>query len=459
MRIPRRLAIAAVMMAIVVGLAAAIGLLLLPAPPMWGSGKAGEGSPPELSLEELQTDFDRLVDTVIERHPLLYSNAERVAAISAEQRERLRDGMTAVDLYRVLAPVVEALECGHSNLQMGRDYMEALGENERLLPLRVEVNDGRLIVSESLRPEKLPTGSRVLAINDKEGEDILKMLLAGVTSDGTNRTSKIAKINRQFAYYYHLLVDDGESFRVRYTTREGETERLALLSGASATELFGPARELSSIGVYMDFSQMRHDFSGSVTAEEAYLRVGSFILAQREFADFLEGFFREVVEEGSETLTLDLRGNWGGPPRGSALLFSYLMEQPAPYLDETAPWFFHRYKRPLSRPENAFGGELTVLIDGAVFSTTAHLVSLLDHHNRGTLVGETTGGSAACTDSSRWLRLPHSGLRLYYATRVYSTPADRQSDGAGIAPDRRVTPTVEDLLRGKDPILKAALSG
>ncbi len=434
MKTRTQLGIALIVLAIVVGVAAAIGLLLWPGDRSDGRTTEENRRQEGLSLSEVQEDYDRAVSVMLRRHPLLYSSEEKLRAIAKRRKALLHDGMSSLELYRTLAPVVEALECGHSNLQMGKEYTQQLGEDAALLPLHVDMEGNDLVVRESWIPEKVPRGSRILAINGIPGEQIISTLMAGVTSDGTNRTSKVAKINGQFAYYYHLLLDESDSFQLRFRGPGGGPETTEPLAGTNAENLFGPESALSSIGLYMNIPEMRYDFAREVTGEGAYLRVGSFILDQREFARFLEEFFREVAEAGSPQLTVDLRGNWGGPPRGSALLYSYLIEKPGPYLDENAPFYFARYKRPQESKETAFTGKLTVLVDGAVFSTTAHLVSLLEHHGRGELVGETTGGSAACTDSSRRLRLRNSGLRLYYATRVYSTPAPKQRDGGGINP-------------------------
>lgn len=402
-------------------------------------------------IEELQEDYNRAVELMAGRHPFLYGNPETFRRVAERQYRELRDGMTAGKFYRVLGPVVEALECGHSNLQMSRGYEDYLSEEPALFPLPVTVVDGELYIQETER--------RITAINGHPSDQILAEMLSMITSDGVNRTSKVEKINNQFAHYYHLIVDASRTFEVEYI--DGETGRRAtgLLDGVPRTEILSGERGHSSIGLYLDFGEMKYDFDGEIHDDYAYLSVGSFILDQGAFRDFLGDYFAEVESRGARRLVLDLRGNWGGPPRGSALLYSYLMETPGPYLDAEAPFYFFAYRRPAEAREDAFTGELVVLTDGAVFSTTAHLVSLLEERQGSEIIGERTGGSAGCTDATRKTTLPNTRLRLYYATRVFSTPAPRQSDGAGIAPDRRITPTVEDLLRGKDPVLEAALSG
>jgi len=116
-----------------------------------------------------------------------------------------------------------------------------------------------------------------------------------------------------------------------------------------------------------------------------------------------------------------LRGNWGKTPKPAALLLSYLSPEPVRYFDRDTPFYMLGYKR-LRKPKAlAFNGSVYVLMDGSGFSTTAHFISLLKHHDIATLIGEETGGSASCSDGKRRIVLPNTGLRVYYSTRVFTT--------------------------------------
>ncbi|MDF1567064.1 MAG: S41 family peptidase [Spirochaetaceae bacterium] len=186
------------------------------------------------------------------------------------------------------------------------------------------------------------------------------------------------------------------------------------------------------------------------------MRVGSFILNHKEFADYTENFFGELKRRHVSRLILDLRGNWGGPPKSSVLLFSYLIDRPVPYLDRNAPIYFAGLKRTIRLRADRFDGTLIVLTDGAVFSTTGHLVSRLRHHNRGIPIGEVTGGGASCADATHHMELSNTGLRLNYATRIFSTPAPVDPKGKGLSPDIMISPTIEDILDGRDPVMTEA---
>lgn len=116
-----------------------------------------------------------------------------------------------------------------------------------------------------------------------------------------------------------------------------------------------------------------------------------------------------------------------------------------------------KYKRPVKPHEYRFTGHLYTLIDGACFSTTGHLLALLKHHNLGIFVGEESGGGFMCTDGSRETTMRHTKVRLYSSTMIFRAATVGQTEGRGVMPDYRVTPSLADYLSGTDAIMNKAL--
>jgi C-terminal processing protease CtpA/Prc len=112
----------------------------------------------------------------------------------------------------------------------------------------------------------------------------------------------------------------------------------------------------------------------------------------------------------------------------------------------------------LEPAEDAFEGDLYVLIDEACFSMNSFLLSLLTYHNIGTVVGTPSSGGYMCSDASKNAALRNTGLRLRYSTQAFQTAVDGQTPGIGIEPDIRVARTIEDYLKQHDPVLEAAFS-
>jgi len=99
-------------------------------------------------------------------------------------------------------------------------------------------------------------------------------------------------------------------------------------------------------------------------------------------------------------------------------------------------------------------GPVFVLIGGHTFSAAVGPALDLRDRAHATLVGEPTGGRPNGYGNAKTVTLPHSGLRVQYSTRFFrSVPGNP----AALEPDVRVTPSLADVLAGRDPVLEAAL--
>jgi C-terminal processing protease CtpA/Prc len=163
-----------------------------------------------------------------------------------------------------------------------------------------------------------------------------------------------------------------------------------------------------------------------------------------------------VAEKETSHLILDLRDNWGGNPYYASYLLSYLISKPTTYFGK-APFYYIKYKNPLKPAKHRFTGRLYILINGASFSTTGHLCSLLKSHSIGVFIGEESGGSYICTDASINVTLRHTKLRLHCSTTAFATAVSNLPPGKGITPDYRITPTLQNYLEGTDPEMNLAI--
>ncbi|MDF1567063.1 MAG: hypothetical protein RQ801_04095 [Spirochaetaceae bacterium] len=108
-----------------------------------------------------------------------------------------------------------------------------------LFPLTVAVVENSLFITDDGDEQSVPIGSRIISINGRSDRDVLEKLHSTVTSDGQNQSGRTAKINHQFAHYYHLMVDRSSSFDVAYIPPNDNIIRHAALPGRSGSELYG----------------------------------------------------------------------------------------------------------------------------------------------------------------------------------------------------------------------------
>lgn len=62
-----------------------------------------------------------------------------------------------------------------------------------------------------------------------------------------------------------------------------------------------------------------------------------------------------------------------------------------------------------------------------------------------------------CTDGSRETTMRHTKVRLYSSTMIFRAATVGQTEGRGVMPDYRVTPSLADYLSGTDAIMNKAL--
>lgn len=107
-----------------------------------------------------------------------------------------------------------------------------------------------------------------------------------------------------------------------------------------------------------------------------------------------------------------------------------------------------------NRPsETVWNGPLAALVGPGSGSASELFAALLQEHERGPVVGQTSAGSVI---GSRPINLPDGG-ELSLSLRTVLTGKERRLlEGVGVTPDLAVEPTLEDLRAGRDPALEAA---
>ncbi|NLM37534.1 MAG: hypothetical protein GX202_05340 [Firmicutes bacterium] len=423
----------------------------------WIAVANGPNSGAKLSIEEkryplsqLQEDFNQLRKIIEKRHPKIYVDPQELFGLFATQYELLRDQMTELEFYRVLSPLVGSLRCGHTNLVVSKAYEDYLRKNGRFLPVLIRVIDDRAYVLQDLSGQGIPAGAEILMINGQKTADIISALLPNLTADGYNTSKKDYLMNHWFNGLYHYFIDNAAQFTLVYRGTGNEQTVTKTVDGINNQQL-----PMTTMSIY--YPRGNNLYTSAFTEDYALLSIKSFSLRdKKKYRAFIDAFFQEVAVKEISHLILDLRDNWGGSPYYSSYLLSYLISTPTTYFSEP-PFYYAKYKKPIQPAEHRFTGRLYVLINGASFSTTGHLCSLLKSHGIGVFIGEESGGSYLCTDASINVTLRHTKLRLHCATTAFATTVSNLPPGRGIEPDYRITPTLQDYLEGTDPQMKLAV--
>ena len=406
----------------------------------------------------LRQDITQLEDALMELH----SGVDRHVPLKEiregfeEARTKLDHDVTSFEFYRLIAPLVASIQCGHTRIIPSDELRAHFDSAIVFFPLRVKANDNRLFAK--LKDESI---IEIKNINNQSTEDILKKIYSSLPVDGQANNAKQDYVSAQFSNYYFMFVDH----------KPKQFDLRAVRTGTSQDPENITLQAVGASSLIMDEEEMPIEFS--MKNGVGYLKVNTFSsysYRQRVivYEDFLKKTFLQLKSESVSNLVIDIRDNGGGDDQYGALLFSFVAQEPFGYFKKV-------YKREgnktidvghpcvqLQHPQpNAFSGKVCLLINGRTFSTAADVASMFRSNERATIIGSETGGGyeGNTSGASERLELNNSHVKIqiprwYYENVV--TPAPQQHRGT--IPDYIVKKEPADLFdKSKDPELDLAL--
>jgi C-terminal processing protease CtpA/Prc len=217
----------------------------------------------------------------------------------------------------------------------------------------------------------------------------------------------------------------------------------------------------------------------------------------KKYAVFLDSVFVNLKKKEIVNLIIDIRGNGGGDDPNDLLLYSYLTQRnfkenvsafdlfqkipyPEYYMDNNIDELTKELKeehsifkngkyyqnsafnRDWTPNQNAFQGNLILLVDPFVASASSLFASLVKSDGNSIIIGEETlGGYYEHTGHIPVnYELPNSKLLLTFSIVDLEQDVKRISDekyGDGVIPDFEVTQTYQDFIDNKDTQLNFAI--
>ena len=443
----------------------------------------------QVAPELLKEDLKILRNALDEGHPGAYRYASRteIDAAFARAAAKVTRPMTGIEFYRVVAPAIAAVKCGHTGVRVNAM------ETAPVLPVEVRVLDGRVYVFRDYTESGKLTGAELRSINGTEVRKTLATMLVAIHGDGDSRTAGLWRLShgRGFARQLHLLAGIESSFRVQYVLG-GKADETTVEGMPIAT-----VREVEGAKFPQDrrpaFSAAYKVVDGGAVGLVKVYQFGGKAEDGTPLNDFFHKAYTDLSAKKVGHLIIDVRDNSGGADELGKLLFSYLVDQPfpyyhdlvvnkltfdfAPYLREKRPLFddvksldlgddkkYHYHGHPnwgIQQPlQPHFSGKVYALMNGGSFSTTGEFLSTLHHHRRATFIGEESaaGYYGNTSGDSASLVLPNSKLEVPLPLVGYYMAIDGKAHGRrGIEPDVKVTYSIADYLAGRDLEMDTAL--
>jgi hypothetical protein len=449
------------------------------------------------SAEKLLEDFKILRASLEEGHSGIYryTSKDELDRVFDKAAAQLTRSMDAVEFYRVVAPVVAAIKCGHTSVSLPNDLRQEFNAKTLLLPFSIRVIGKRVYVFRDLSGNKDSLeGSELISINDRPVSQILNVMLAAMPSDGGIETAKRYRLGG-WRFGSDLVTLAGLSSPYSLTLRDAQSKREHKLTVAGLLQQ--QLREMLQ-------SRYPQEMPPSPTADlkfmdegaVAVMRISSFggvadAQKKKNLQDFYKESFEEVHSKGSKALIIDLRNNGGGRDDLGKLLLSYLVQKPFKYYDDLVlnklDYDFMKYTgRPgpitgrqiergadgkyhftghpnwgINQPGSpAFTGKVYILINGGSYSTTSEFLSQAHFHKRAVFIGEESAGGYYGNSSGMMPRvtLPNTKLALFVPlVTYYMAVSGYKHPARGIVPDHQVEYSISELLSGTDKDFALAL--
>jgi C-terminal processing protease CtpA/Prc len=455
-----------------------------------------------LPAKDLQADVAILRRAYETLHPGLYryNTPEQMDKAFRDLEAEFQQDRTLTEAYLAFSVFAAKVKCGHTypNFYNQTDAIQNALFKAGRVPFYFRWLGDRMIVTKSFATDpRLRAGAEVLEINGTSAATILKRLMTVARADGSNDAKRVSYLEVQgmdryeaFDIYFPLFFPSSNP-QMTLRVRTGQEEATIQVQPLTDEQRLAPikAREdaRSTDTAVWDFR-----LDGGL----GYLRMPTWALYESkwDWKAFLAQTFETLVKNQASDLVIDLRGNEGGLGVGDEILshlitkdlpeqsiirrvrYKKVPDDLVPYLDTWDPSFkdwgtsavdpkdgFYR----LNRYDNdesgsvikpalpTFKGRVWVLVGAANSSATFEFAQDVQRHRLGTLVGQPTGGNQRGINGGAFffLRLPNSKIEMDLP--LIGTFRDGDRPDAGLEPDVKVIPTVEDIALGRDAELEA----
>jgi len=424
----------------------------------------------ELSPKQLKADFDFLEKELEKHNPALYvynskkAFTQRIDAI----QNSIKEPIGYLHFYKLLCLAVAGTNEGHVTIGTEKDdfYKGFFGDEFKSLPLGVQFIGEKIYVWHNFsRDSVLEQGDEILSINGNSPAEIRKQIFTYTVSDGAIETFKQAKLSKELSARYFWFIEQPDFFTIEYRKKFSEKTRELEIEALSRPEMFNWAIERG----YRDEKPkgIAKVYSLSINEDVAYLKLNSFdeiIMRENDIESFsfYKKIFKRIKQNKVGDLIIDVRGNEGGlKDFGDDLLPFVLKKKHKGIYREliSSNGEVIRSEFP-KRNCQRFKGKLYILVNGATFSTAAHVAKYLRESAGAITIGEETGsryeGFAAGT--YHYSFLPNSKVRIGIPNKWVKNiiSEKQQTKNRGLIPDYPITLTIDDMIEGKDKALEKA---
>jgi hypothetical protein len=443
----------------------------------------------QYSPKQLKEDIEKFYTIMEKTHTGLfdYLKEEQWQAMKDSSLQLCQYPMNHSEFYRLIALHVGKVRNVRTRHGVTDSWYK---RKQNIFPFNIRYFGDKMIVQESLVNElSFSKGTEITEVNGRTPAQIKSMIWPFIPADGYNETGRLAALNDYFPWYFALFVEEAESFTVRLKQVDGEE---TTLTTAGLVDAFS---RLSFRQVWK-WKKTPLELRLNDSLKTAYLRIDD----SRVFRDSLQAYFKTITTHGVQHLIVDLRGEGIRDQDHAAELYSYILHTPSlfyerievksndytlfdkdytfrPYfksrkhvqdhlskLIDSGKGYYSRLQetdRPLIKPSPIrFSGTTYILTDGRNYSACTDLTAMASQLENVFIIGEETGGEyrSRIGGAEFGLVLPNSkiGIKIPTWKSVLALEENPAQRGRGVIPDYIVAESLDDFIKGRDPVKEFA---
>lgn len=441
--------------------------------------------------KELKEDFDFMIKTMEEVHPNLYYAIDKdtFEKESIDIRNSIKKPMSAIDFYKITAPLIAKLKDGHTSLKPPFIILDKyLQEGEKIFPYEISIKDNRLwAIKDTANENIIPIGSEILSINNVMSSEIITESIKCLSGEKNNFRIKV--LENYLSLIYWTLYGKSDTYTIEYSFNNDK--QIVTVDGAT----------YNRIDAYVEYKGKSQD---SIVNYTFYTipEISAGVIDFRSFTNFaafenfLENTFVEINKNNLSNLIIDIRENGGGNSALGDLLTCYITDNNfATYsrVDEKgSSQIIDRYKakgqsvqvsadgssavisngsyskkitvgtiytsdceEEIPYPvKNKFTGNVYLLTSSYTFSSATDFASIFKDYKLGTIIGEETGGLATSYGDVYSFKLPNTNLDAGVSYKYFVRPSGSEDMSSGVIPDYEVSQTIDDIKTDIDTVME-----
>ncbi|AEX84932.1 periplasmic protease [Marinitoga piezophila KA3] len=408
----------------------------------------------KVTPQQMKKDIDYLVNILKEVHPSTYSGfSDEQEKIIKNAYNKITQPMKVFDFYFILNEIICSIKDSHTHLVFPSLTNYIFYD----FPI-IWLNDGIYALDNIYELKK---GDKILTINNKSSEEILKELRKIIPSENDFWIKQNARsiLSSELYLGYLNLIDNGVIKLTIMRNNDIKTFNIKL------QKYKGIHKQKS------DWISYKIDISKNI----GILKIKKCIYDEH-YKEILFKFFKDVSLNNIKNIVVDLRYNLGGNSLVTDEFLKYIdIEKYKTYGAEI------RFSKPVEKQRKIYGtgykkylpsiqlnekiedksllfkGKIYVLISGKTYSSGNWFAAVLGDNNIAMLVGEPTGNKPSHYGDILYFQTPEVGIPFTVSFKRFIRPDTSKNDEDALYPDITVFTTINDIINKRNPQLEKVI--